>query len=352
MTDLSQPTFSIVVPTFQRPRVLARTLDALLATEYPTDRFEIIIVDDGNDPETRAVVGQARAGAVRTRLLPGAGRGAAAARNQGAQEASGDFVVFVDDDILVPPRHLLAQLEVRAVYGDCISGADWWEFSPDVASDLRMSPIGRYRLALEQSYRKPGARRWSVQAGLATAHLTLRRDHFNDLGGFDERFPRAGVEDWEFCLRARERGHALILDNRLLLLHNDRRLTLSQLCLREEWRGVSVGVLARLRCQDYEHTEVVRENSPVRPGDPVPLRLRKRIKWILGARILLAGLHRSVGALEPVLRPEALLHRLYTAVISVHYLRGFRAGFSSRSCVEGTGDGEPVRSAAVERAPC
>jgi glycosyltransferase involved in cell wall biosynthesis len=147
------PRFSIIVPTFRRSDALGRTIDGLLATDYPSDRFEIIVVDDGDDPGTRDVVNAAQTAPVKATLLRGRGKGAAAARNDGARAAYGDFLVFVDDDIVVPPNHLTAQLEVRAVHGECISGADWWEFTSDVVSDLRATPLGRYRLALEQSYR-------------------------------------------------------------------------------------------------------------------------------------------------------------------------------------------------------
>jgi len=330
MPDLRQPTFSIVVPTFRRQDVLGRTLDALLATDYPSDRFEVIIVDDADENQTRDIAACAAGGEVELQVLSGAGRGAAAARNQGSCAAGGEFLVFVDDDILVPPRHLAAQLETRSVHGDCISGADWWEFTPEVLAELKGSPLGRYRLAVEQSYRRRSEERWLTVTGLATAHLTVHRELFDELGRFDERFPRAGVEDWEFCLRARERGHTLILDNAIALLHNDRRLTLRQLCLREEWRGRSVGVLSQLRPAAYRQSEAYRENSPVQPDDPTWLRIRKATKQVLGLPILLEALHATMGLLEHIVRADRVLHRLYRAVISVHYLRGFRAGLTSR----------------------
>jgi hypothetical protein len=324
-----KPKFSIIIPTFRRPDVLRRTIDAYLATDYPQDRFEIIVVDDGHAPETREVVEAAEAGSVNLKLVTGRGEGAAAARNDGAKAASGEFLVHVDDDILVPPNHLTAQLEVREEHGECISGAEWWRYTPESESDLRATPLGRYLLALEASQRIRPAERWTFERGLATGYLTVRRDVFEVLGGFDERFPRAGVEDWEFCLRAGEQGHKLIRDNELDLLQDETRVTISQFCTREEWRGFSVGVLARLHQELYRDTEVVRENTPIRPGDSVGLRLRKGIKRLLGVPIVLAALHRSLPLFERLLRPERFLHRLYTAVVSVHYLRGFRGGFSS-----------------------
>jgi glycosyltransferase involved in cell wall biosynthesis len=329
MAEMTEPSFSIIVPTYRRSEVLGQTIDALLATDYPPDKFEIIVVDDGDDPATREIVERAQGALVKMSLLQGRGQGAAAARNDGAKAASGDFLVFVDDDIVVPPDHLSAQLEVRELHGECISGGDWGQFTPEVLADLQATPLGRYRLAIEASKPGPAPQRWTFERGLSTSHLTVRRTLFDQLGGFDERFPRAGVEDWEFCLRAAEAGCKLIGDNERGLLHNDKRLTISQLCEREEWRGVSVGILARMRPDDYRDTDVIRENSPVQSADPLRLRLRKRIKRALGVPIVLALLHRVLALCERVLRPERLLHRLYTAVISVHYLRGFRNGLTS-----------------------
>ena len=345
MPDISQPTFSIVMPTFRRASVLARSVAALLDTAYPVDRFEVLVVDDGGDADTGAVVRAAAASRpeVAVTLVEGTGTGAAAARNLGAAAGTGEFLVFVDDDILVPPGHLTAQLEVRAVHGECISGADWWEFTPEVARDLRASPLGRYRLAVEASYRHRATDRWTFAVGLATAHMTVRKALFDELGGFDERFPRAGVEDWEFCLRARAAGHRLILDNSIGLLHDDKRLDLQQLCAREEWRGVSVGILARLRPDLYGETEVLRENSPIRVGDPAALRARKAVKQTLGSPPVLGLLHRVMPVVERLLRPETVLHRLYTAVISVHYLRGFQSGFGGAAAVPSErGDERPA----------
>ncbi|HEX7636962.1 MAG TPA: glycosyltransferase, partial [Burkholderiaceae bacterium] len=48
------PRISVVMPTFRRPRLLARCLDALLAQTLPGDAFEVIVVDDGRSDDTRA----------------------------------------------------------------------------------------------------------------------------------------------------------------------------------------------------------------------------------------------------------------------------------------------------------
>jgi len=61
---------------------------------------------------------------------------------------------------------------------------------------------------------------------LAPGNLSLCRDLFWEIGGFDEDFPVAGAEDQEFSLRARAAGCRLVLDTRIVCDHNDNRLTL------------------------------------------------------------------------------------------------------------------------------
>src|SRR5215813_1646861 len=96
------PRFSIVVPTYRRPAILAGCLDAVARLDYPCDRFEAIVVDDGGGavelPRAYADVDMV--------LLTQAHAGPAAARNTGAARARGDFLAFTDDDCRPDPGWL------------------------------------------------------------------------------------------------------------------------------------------------------------------------------------------------------------------------------------------------------
>ena len=102
---------SIVVPTYRRPEQLARCLQALAELEYPTDRYEVVVVDDGSaEPDaTRIASICLEAGA---RLERQARSGPAAARNRGARAARGEFIAFLDDDC-APSPDWLSLLAVR-----------------------------------------------------------------------------------------------------------------------------------------------------------------------------------------------------------------------------------------------
>jgi glycosyltransferase involved in cell wall biosynthesis len=76
------PSFSIVIPSYRRPRQLAECLRALSRLEYPRDRFEVIVVDDGGDAPLDEVVAPFGSNLSLT-LIRQPNAGPAAARNLG-----------------------------------------------------------------------------------------------------------------------------------------------------------------------------------------------------------------------------------------------------------------------------
>src|SRR4051812_22121800 len=102
---------SVIIPTHQRPQLLMKCLTALLKQKFDKQRFEVIVVSDGPDPETHSLVrSMAQCGMATLRYfsLP-TRRGPAAARNYGWLGASGKIIAFTDDDCL-PDEHWLKEL--------------------------------------------------------------------------------------------------------------------------------------------------------------------------------------------------------------------------------------------------
>lgn len=90
--------FSIVVPTYNEEQDIARTLDALIALDYPEK--EILVIDDSTDRTPDIVRGYAESG---VRLIrPGKRGGRCEARNLGILEASGEVVIILNADVLLP----------------------------------------------------------------------------------------------------------------------------------------------------------------------------------------------------------------------------------------------------------
>lgn len=103
-------TFSIIIPTYNRPEILSSCLETLAKLEYPPDLFEVIVVDDGS-PVSLASVVEPFAEKIRIVLLSRKNGGPAAARNSGIAAAKGKYLAFTDDDCM-PDRCWLKELEL------------------------------------------------------------------------------------------------------------------------------------------------------------------------------------------------------------------------------------------------
>lgn len=109
--------FSVIIPTHNRPRLLARCLESVLTQTFPTDCYEVIVVDDGSGPATARVL-QPYAASRRVRALRQAQQGWGAARQAGAQVARYEQLAFLDDDCAAPPGWLAAYAMVYAAHPD------------------------------------------------------------------------------------------------------------------------------------------------------------------------------------------------------------------------------------------
>jgi glycosyltransferase involved in cell wall biosynthesis len=327
---MSDPSFSIIVPTFRRPDALRETLSALLRLDYDPDRYEIIVVDDGDDASAERVLASFGDRRVPVRLERQQRLGAARARNRGARSAGGEFLLFCDDDMVLSPTDLRARVSAFERHGDVAVSARW-EFSPAALSALRATPFGRYRIELERQFQDGAAGEpladdpQSLRMELVgAATLALARDRFLGIGGFDESFPLAGAEDQDFSMRARAAEMTLLLDTRICSLHNDDNFTLQGYCAREHRSAQTVAILARKYPAQLAGTRYVRENRPISADDPPRLVAKKLLKQALGHDRVLGAMQGAVAALERAHLPDRGLRRLYRGLLGLHLFRGFR----------------------------
>ncbi|MFN4042250.1 MAG: glycosyltransferase [Brevundimonas sp.] len=192
--------FSVVIPTYQRRELVALAI-AALSRSRQAPSFEIIVVIDGStDGTVDALAGLELE--FPFRIVSQANAGAAAARNCGAREAQGELLLFLDDDMEASPD-LLAEHDASHRSG-----------ASAVVGHLPVHPSSRPGFltrglsdwAEERRARLLGE--GQVRAGdVLTGQLSVRRDVFLALGGFDEGFTRGGSfgnEDTEFGLRLAE----------------------------------------------------------------------------------------------------------------------------------------------------
>ncbi|MFN2615744.1 MAG: glycosyltransferase family 2 protein [Thermoleophilaceae bacterium] len=191
---MDAPAASIVIPTVGRVAYLEVTLDSL-ASQDAAEPYEVLVVDDAAADATRPAC--ERRG---VRCLSHAERrGANAARNSGLREAKGELVLFIDDDVEVPPGWLGAYLEGARRYHE--SEAFGGPIRPRLegptprACGREDPPITALDLGKED-------RECEV---VWSANMGARRSAFERVGDFDESL-QGGGEEQEWLERLRGAG--------------------------------------------------------------------------------------------------------------------------------------------------
>lgn len=187
---------SIVLPVLNEARDLPRLLEQLRGQTPPEGGFEVLVVDGGSTDGTRDRVAKAAGTWPGLRLLDNPRRRSSAARNIGARESRGRYVLYLDGHCALPRGdYLVRLLDLFTTTGagclcrpQLLDGLAEGAWSRAVAQ-ARHSPLGH----------KPGSDIYGGEAGDTKPHsagAAYRRDLVEVLGGFDERFD--ACEDVEF----------------------------------------------------------------------------------------------------------------------------------------------------------
>jgi glycosyltransferase involved in cell wall biosynthesis len=213
-----EPEVAVVVPTRDRPGPLAACLEAL--ERQSARAFEVVVVDDGSlDAGAVARVVDA---SPRARLVRGAGRGPAAARNLGAVAARAPVLCFTDDDCRPGPGWVAA-LAARIRGGAAVVAGPTRNGRPDDAYGAASQAITNH---LTRASFDPVTGR---VAFAPTSNLACRAEVHRALP-FDEDYPLAAGEDREWCDRLADQGIPLVFEPWAWVEHDQ------DLSLRRFWR--------------------------------------------------------------------------------------------------------------------
>lgn len=287
---------SVVVPTAGDAPRLERVVDALLTQDVGHDRYEIVVVDNNRVEESTQQLYETL-GSRPIRVIREATPGAAAARNGGARVARGELLVFVDDDIAVSGDFLLAHLRahdrsdpvvgVGAIVERNARGGWFLDYLRDRGVVNRVEDPER--LSFRNVY---------------GANLSIRRDVFDEVGGFDEQFRRR--EDEELGWRLMQRGIEPVLAADAVGEHHS-TFGPAALIRRSYWNGYYLAMLVE------KHPELAQRE-----------RLELYRPWVRYASYVAGPILCAVGAVVASLDPR-LLHRGITALVLARSSSGFAA---------------------------
>ena len=228
------PVVTVAVCTRNRASQLAPCLDALQSLDYPSDRLDIVIVDNApaDDRTERAV----RSRGPRLRYVQEPRPGLDWARNRAILEARGAIVAFTDDDVIVDVGWVRAIAQVFAEEPDamCVTGLVLPE-ELDTAAQVLFEQYGGFARGFSRRYaqidRAGRQRATPLHGGTGKfgtgANMAFRRTAFDRIGPFDPALDVGtdtnGGGDLEMFFRVIKEGKLLVYEPAAVVRHRHRR---------------------------------------------------------------------------------------------------------------------------------
>jgi GT2 family glycosyltransferase/peptidoglycan/xylan/chitin deacetylase (PgdA/CDA1 family) len=299
--------FSVVIPSYQRRDLVVASVRAL-ASQVFAGPFEVIVVVDGSTDGTAAALREL-AVPFPLMVLEQPNQGSAAARSAGGFAARGDIVLFMDDDMEADPGLLAEHDRSHREGAGIVLGHI--PLHPDSPPGLLSTWVKRWvdRRALRLS--APGA---SVRiSDLVGGQISVSREAFHAVGGFDARLTHAGSfgnEDVDFGYRLLRHGYAAVFNPNAI---SRQRYTVRPRHFLRQWRESGRASVKFAR----KHPEIASQvldrplNRPIFRGLAVLPVLAAPLRWLA-----LALVERG--------RQGPLANRLFSVAQAVEYCRGVR----------------------------
>src|SRR3989344_4403803 len=195
---------SVIIPAYNEEKTIGKTLESLREQKFRD--FEIIVVDDGSKDGTAEIAKKNGAKVIKQKNA-----GPAAARNNGAESAKGEIIIFIDADCVADERwleHMLKPFSDKDVAG--VQGA--------YKSDQK-SLVARFtQLDIEDRYNRLDRKADSLD-WIGSYSAAYRKKIFIELGGFDKDFPTGPGEDPEFSFKVSRKGYKLVFKRNAIVYH-------------------------------------------------------------------------------------------------------------------------------------
>jgi GT2 family glycosyltransferase len=255
---------SVVIPTFNRKKILVKAIRAHVAQSALSEIKEILVVDDGSTDGTAVQVSALTSEtSVPIHYRRQSNRGQAAARNLGIQEATGEIILFMDDDIIPDCNLLREHLRWHDRHPDLavvVLGYVTW--SPEVRPTPFMEWFGLDGPLF--AYRQFSGKTELDFRAFYTCNLSLKRGFLRQSGSFDEDFHGYGFEDTELAYRLQKNGLRLLYNPAAVGYHY-KHVTFAEACRRAELVADSLRVFQQTEAGQYLLELEARQRAAARP---------------------------------------------------------------------------------------
>lgn len=208
-------TISVIIPTYNGAQKIVRALQAL--TEQNKQDFEVLVVVDGSIDNTVELIQQKNFPLQNSRIIEQKNGGRSISRNRGAKEATGELLVFFDDDT----RTLPATLETHLAHHQKFPASLLVGSVPEDFAVMK-TDFQQYKAHLSRKWVKDLPKEIPMTKEnlfLTAANFSIPKTLFWELGGFDERLNDA--EDFDLGVRAFQKGLPIYFDGDNEVWHDD-----------------------------------------------------------------------------------------------------------------------------------
>lgn len=317
---MSFPKASVIIPTYNRAQSLRLSLEALSASTYPHDCYEVIVVDDGSESLDQLKCN------LRTpfpiRFLEQTNQGATVARNNGAQASQAEILIFLDDDIDLVPQAISSLVETLQNYQRALALGQMYPVHPgkEISSANATPNMEQPVNATPQPV---------LFTECFTGILAIWRSDFIEIGGFQD--PTGGWPNWDdvdFGYRAHLKGYNILRCPKAIGYHRDYALlNLKTSCLRVERAAKSAARLFQRYPELFDYLPMFHDKTPISlHTDPPALILHKLSHIITAWKPILSGLEGIAWLSEKIAPWPRLLTPIHRWIHSGYIYRGYRRG--------------------------
>lgn len=271
---------SVIICTYNRSALLEGSIRSIIGQDFPSNEYEIVVVDNNSTDGTRAVVeGFASSSSVKIKYVFEGRQGLSNARNTGVRNASGEVIIFTDDDVEADGNWLkeystaFKDPEVYSAGGPL--KPVWPGKRPEWLTDefLGFLAVSEFAEARRNGneFKDGNDNPWG-------ANMAFRKSVFEEFGGFPEDLGRKGRlllsnEEILLCRRIREKGRRIVFVPGAVVHHkiSSARLSKRWFCHRFYWQGRSDAVLGKaLKAYPYSQLRLSARDLSLQRAAGVP----------------------------------------------------------------------------------
>jgi len=202
---------SVIIPTYNRKDALRECIFSLLNQDYPGEKYEIIIVDDGSSDGTAALIAALSQEYPNLQYLQRPHQGPAAARNVGIKYSHGAIIALTDNDCIPASDWVRNILEKHNLYKDVLAIGGLTEVNSHNIKAAVSQSLSNGAMSAQINNRKE-------YIFFPTCNVSFKEEYLKE--GFNELFPLPAGEDLEFFWRIFKAGNKFLYDGKIRVFHN------------------------------------------------------------------------------------------------------------------------------------